>query len=757
VKAKGHNYEWTYNDNGTHTGICRNDRSEVVTEACNTDDTVVAPTCTEAGYTEHTCKTCNATYRDSYVEKLGHDYVWTTLNDGTHSGVCSNNKRHTVREACNFKDIVTKPTCSTNGYTTHTCTVCGYSYVDSATAMLGHNHVYTDLGNGTHRVTCKNDPYEVNVIEDHSYTTVVTKPTCSTQGYTTHTCKLCGYSYKDSVLPKLSHDYVYTADDNNTHTGVCKNDKSHTVQAKHEVTGVVTKPTCTDKGYTTYTCKVCGKVYKADYVSALGHNNTKVVTKATCLTEGYTTYTCARCGLVTVGDVVKAKGHSYKDVVTAPTCTQKGYTTHTCTECGKVVVDTYVKATGHSYKDVVTKPTCLVGGYTTHTCKVCGVVVVDSETKATGHSYKDVVTKPTCTQKGYTTHTCINCGKVVVDTYTKVIEHSYKNVVTKPTCTEKGYTTHTCKVCGKVVVDTYTKVKAHNYKDVVTKPTCTKKGYTTHTCKDCGKVVVDSETDMIAHKYKSVVTKPTCTKGGYTTKTCKVCGKVVTTAKTKKLGHSYEWIIDREAEVGVAGKKHQQCTVCGAKKKAVTIPAKTLTNRLILSVSSDETVQTLTWNAVEDADKYLIFGAVCGQKHQLLATVSGDTTSWTRTGLKTRTYYKYYVKAFNTNASGKAVKIAQSNTAHGTTRGGWYTNPTSVKLNKSSLTVAVGKTASVKATVSDYRVDRHIAIVSYLSSNSNIATVDKSTGTIKGVKKGTCYVYAVTQNGLKAKCKVTVK
>lgn len=39
----------------------------------------------------------------------------------------------------------------------------------------------------------------------------------------------------------------------------------------HEYTPVVTAPTCTRSGYTTYTC-VCGDSYVADYVPALGHN-----------------------------------------------------------------------------------------------------------------------------------------------------------------------------------------------------------------------------------------------------------------------------------------------------------------------------------------------------------------------------------------------------------------------------------------------------------------------------------------------------
>ncbi len=48
------------------------------------------------------------------------------------------------------------------------------------------------------------------------------------------------------------------------------------------------------------------------------------------------------------------------------------------------------------------------------------------------------------------------------------------------------------------------------------------------------------------------------------------------------------------------------------------------------------------------------------------------------------------------------------------------------------------------------------AKVRYLTSNSNVATVDKN-GNIKAVGKGTCYVYALSRNGVSSKIKITVK
>ena len=69
-------------------------------------------------------------------------------------------------------------------------------------------------------------------------------------------------------------------------------------------------PTCTEQGYTIYTC-VCGDSYIDNYVAPLGHNYVAVATAPTCTEDGYTTYTCASCGDSYVGDTVPATGHSF--------------------------------------------------------------------------------------------------------------------------------------------------------------------------------------------------------------------------------------------------------------------------------------------------------------------------------------------------------------------------------------------------------------------------------------------------------------
>ena len=101
-------------------------------------------------------------------------------------------------------------------------------------------------------LTSANIHFNSHVHTYEGYT--VTSPTCTEPGYTTHKCTSCDYSYNDSYIEPLGHNY----------------------------TEEVTAPTCTERGYTTYTCSVCGDSYKGSYVDPLGHN--------------YKNGTCTRCG-----------------------------------------------------------------------------------------------------------------------------------------------------------------------------------------------------------------------------------------------------------------------------------------------------------------------------------------------------------------------------------------------------------------------------------------------------------------------------
>ena len=162
---------------------------------------------------------------------------------------------------------------------------------------------------------------------------------------------------------------------------------SSTAPHVHSYSSSVTPPTCTQRGYTTYTCK-CGDVKVSSYVPALGHKyNAGIVTKKpTCTDAGVKTYTCTVCR-DTYTENIPANGHKYSAVVTAPTCTAQGYTTYTCSVCGDTYVSDYTDVTAHKYNGVVTRePTSTQPGVITYTCSVCGDTYTE-DIPATSVSY----------------------------------------------------------------------------------------------------------------------------------------------------------------------------------------------------------------------------------------------------------------------------------------------------------------------------------------------------------------------------------
>ena len=222
---------------------------------------------------------------------------------------------------------------------------------------------------------------------EHSYDAVVTAPTCTEKGYTTHTCA-CGDSYVDTYVDALGHAWdngKVTKEPTETESGVktftctrCGETKTETIPKlahEHSYKAVVTAPTCTEKGYTTHTC-ACGDSYVDTYTDALGHawDNGKVTKQPTETETGTKTFTCTRCGEAKTETIPKlTHEHSYKAVVTAPTCTEKGYTTHTCA-CGDSYVDSYVLPLGHDWGSgkVTKEPTATENGIKTYICARCG-------------------------------------------------------------------------------------------------------------------------------------------------------------------------------------------------------------------------------------------------------------------------------------------------------------------------------------------------------------------------------------------------
>lgn len=147
----------------------------------------VAPSCTETGLTEGKyCSICGKTLdAQEVVPVVAHTY------DDKYDAKCNVCGYERDAECAHAESEVIpgkEATCTATGLTDGTkCKKCG-EILTAQTSIP---------------------------VKDHKYTSAVTEPTCSEKGYTTHTCSVCGDSYKDTYTDTVAHTmgdwYVHTA------------------------------------------------------------------------------------------------------------------------------------------------------------------------------------------------------------------------------------------------------------------------------------------------------------------------------------------------------------------------------------------------------------------------------------------------------------------------------------------------------------------------------------------------------------------
>lgn len=250
---------------GYQTGFWHGDHIAAFT------DTVVAPTCTEQGYTHHVCTVKGCTYApvdDTYVAATDHTWVNTQTNP---------------------------PTCTEKGTQFYKCSVCGATRTEKI-APLGHDLSRCDLKPaatctqpGRAVGTCARCGVQIDEVipakgHDYSYAETSVAPTCTEPGHYKGTCPTCGKDY-DDVVPALGHDWgewVTTIEPTVSTVGyryhVCNRDgcgyrEGEDIPKLHTHTwdaGVVTqKPTAAEPGVRTYTCTVCGQT-RTEAIPATG-------------------------------------------------------------------------------------------------------------------------------------------------------------------------------------------------------------------------------------------------------------------------------------------------------------------------------------------------------------------------------------------------------------------------------------------------------------------------------------------------------
>lgn len=182
---------------------------------------------------------------------------------------------------------------------------------------------------------------------------------------------------------------------------------------------------------------------------------------------------------------------------------------------------------------------------------------------------------------------------------------------------------------------------------------------------------------------------------------------------------------------------------------------------------------TISWKKVPGAAKYVVYGNRCNYgKHKFdirgkrFKTVKGKTSAVTVKGLRPHCCYKFMVQAVD--KKGKVIASSLSS-IHNITSGGLsgYSMDAIKSINaKKSITVKKGKTVKMTEKVISFHgrspiQKGHAPKLRFVTENEAIAkfTVKSSNkaGVLKGIDKGTCYVYTCGVNGSWVKTKVTVK
>ena len=111
----------------------------------------VEPTCTEGGYTKHTCAVCGDSYKDQKVARLGHYYgLWHDNGDATHTAGCVRKGcAHQATVECHMFEYALTNAAEEEAETIEFCPVCGFRKdLDAMAVVEGAKLVSGKLSNG---------------------------------------------------------------------------------------------------------------------------------------------------------------------------------------------------------------------------------------------------------------------------------------------------------------------------------------------------------------------------------------------------------------------------------------------------------------------------------------------------------------------------------------------------------------------------------------------------------------------------------
>lgn len=522
-------------------------------------ETTTVPSCMKAGVLTKKCLRCDAT-NESMIDSLGHNFSEELLIDRASTCLVAGSQSKHCSRCEAKKDSVSLPllahqpgvlekadihpaTCTTNGSYKEViaCQLCGtfleenLKQGDLATGHIWDNGTQsvaatcTDLGKMTYICTVCGG-VEIKDIEPlgHAYAdtfVVDTAATCLTKGSQSKHCTRCDIHGETTEIPATGHISWKSVKENmvepkcttqgsydsvsyclacNTMIGrekIILDSTGHiwneTIEAK--------RPTCTEVGITSRTCRACMFTQTAA-LEPLGHAISDTFTidvPALCESDGTQSKHCQRCDHKEEVTIIPAHGHlmSQIDTIKAPLCTAAGEKQTTCEYCGYTITEN-IRQLGHQYPDTLTvtiAPTCDRVGMSCKRCTRCDAESNISMIPALGHHLVgaiDTLQKPNCLDHGTVSQFCDRCVlniKQPIDSLGHQFAVEY-TIDKKATCEEFGISTRHCIRCEEKTDTTTIEPIGHLWDEghITTLPTDTTFGALTHNCQHEGCLSLDT-------------------------------------------------------------------------------------------------------------------------------------------------------------------------------------------------------------------------------------------------------------------------
>ena len=512
-------------------------------------------------------------------------------------------------------------TCTADGTVEYwDCSVCGKKFSDP---------------NGTAEITNIADP---NDPARHSLVKTDEKaPTCTDDGNRAYwTCSECGNIFSDEsgtiqttfadvTVPATNHNWsIDWSSDGTGHWHDCTNANCPITENNQKDGYAVHTPGNDATETTPQTCDVCGY----ELAPALGHIHANHLTfiaevPETCTADGVKEHYECECGKlfaddqaateVTLESLKIAAHHTYG---TDWESDNDDDHYHVCSVCSDKA-----DVTPHSYDNgVITTPaTETTEGVKTYTCSVCHHTKTETVPKLSHtHSLSVDYSKD---ETGHW-HTCSGCTeKVDFEAHTE----DSGTVTVQPTETTEGIRVYSCTVCG-YVIRTET-VPALNSEHTHSYGTAWKYDSTNHwhEC-SCGE-----KSDISQHISNGgvITVPPTATTAGVRVYSCYICGYAFRTETIPATGYDY----------------YPTYPSYPAYPTYPTYPVflipSVFTEDLTVNAEADGSMVTLSWDKIENADKYYVYQYKDGKYVKIKTTTD---TSVTLKGLKNGETYKFLVR-----------------------------------------------------------------------------------------------------------------